>query len=295
MLRDLLTEAQNPASSEIDSLSTLEMLRVINAADQEVALAVRRELPHIARAVDSIVSRLEKGGHLFYVGAGTSGRLGVLDASECPPTFNTPPDLVQGLIAGGDGALRRSIEKAEDDPEQGKQDLVAHNFSPADVLVGIAASGRTPYVLGAVAYARSLGALSVGLSCTPGSELARAAEIAITPAPGPEIVTGSTRLRAGTATKLVLNMLSTGAMIRLGYVYGNLMVNVQPTNEKLIDRARRIIAAIAGVSYDEASRLLSMAGSVRTAIVMHKRNLTRAEAEAKLAASHGRLRAALEE
>ena len=295
MLRELLTEAQNPASSDIDSLSTLDMLRIINAADQEVALAVQRELPHIARAVDSIVARLEKGGHLFYMGAGTSGRLGVLDASECPPTFNTPPDLVQGLIAGGDGALRRSIEKAEDDPELGKQDLVAHNFSPADVLVGIAASGRTPYVLGAVAYARSLGALSIGLSCTPDSELARAAEIAITPAPGPEIVTGSTRLRAGTATKLVLNMLSTGTMIRLGYVYGNLMVNVQPTNEKLIDRARRIIAAIAGVSYDEASRLLSMAGSVRTAIVMHKRNLTRAEAEAKLAASHGRLRAALEE
>jgi N-acetylmuramic acid 6-phosphate etherase len=295
MLRDLLTEAQNPASSEIDSLSTLDMLRVINAADQEVALAVERELPHIALAVDSIVSRLEKGGHLFYVGAGTSGRLGVLDASECPPTFNTPPDLVQGLIAGGDGALRRSIEKAEDDPEEGKRDLVAHNFSSSDVLVGIAASGRTPYVLGAVAHARSLGALSIGLSCTPNSALARAAEIAITPAPGPEIVTGSTRLRAGTATKLVLNMLSTGTMIRLGYVYGNLMVNVQPTNEKLIDRARRIIAAIAGVSYDEASRLLSMAGSVRTAIVMHKRSLTRAQAEAKLAASHGRLRAALEE
>jgi N-acetylmuramic acid 6-phosphate etherase len=229
------------------------------------------------------------------VGAGTSGRLGVLDASECPPTFNTPPDLVQGLIAGGDGALRRSIEKAEDDPEQGKQDLVAHNFSSADVLVGIAASGRTPYVLGAVAYARSLGALSIGLSCTPDSELARAAEIAITPAPGPEIVTGSTRLRAGTATKLVLNMLSTGTMIRLGYVYGNLMVNVQPTNEKLIDRARRIIAAITGVSYDEASRLLSVAGSVRTAIVMHKRNVSRAQAEAKLAASHGQLRAALDE
>jgi N-acetylmuramic acid 6-phosphate etherase len=295
MLRDLLTEAQNPASSEIDSLSTLEMLRVINAADQEVALAVQRELPHIARAVDSIASHLEKGGRLFYMGAGTSGRLGVLDASECPPTFNTPPDLVQGLIAGGDGALRRSIEKAEDDPEQGKQDLVACNFSSADVLVGIAASGRTPYVLGAVAYARSLGALSIGLSCTPDSELARAAEIAITPVPGPEIVTGSTRLRAGTATKLVLNMLSTGTMIRLGYVYGNLMVNVQPTNEKLVDRARRIIAAIAGVSYDEASRLLSVAGSVRTAIVMHKRNMTRVEAEAKLAASHGRLRAALEE
>jgi N-acetylmuramic acid 6-phosphate etherase len=295
MLRDLLTEAQNPASSDIDSLSTLDMLRVINAADQEVALAVQRELPNIARAVDAIVARLENGGHLFYVGAGTSGRLGVLDASECPPTFNTPPDLVQGLIAGGDGALRRSIEKAEDDPAQGKQDLVAHNFSSGDVLVGIAASGRTPYVLGAIAYARSLRALSIGLSCTPDSELARAAEIAITPAPGPEIVTGSTRLRAGTATKLVLNMLSTGTMIRLGYVYGNLMVNVQPTNEKLVDRARRIIAAIAGVSYDEASRLLTAGGSVRTAIVMHKRNLSREQAAAKLAACHGRLRAALEE
>jgi N-acetylmuramic acid 6-phosphate etherase len=295
MLRDLLTEAQNPASSEIDALSTLDVLRVINAADQEVALAVQRELPHIARAVDAIVSRLEKGGRLFYMGAGTSGRLGVLDASECPPTFNTPPELVQGLIAGGDAALRRSIEKAEDDPEQGKRDLLAHNFSASDVLVGIAASGRTPYVLGAVAYARSLGALSIGLSCAPHSELARAAEIAITPAPGPEIVTGSTRLRAGTATKLVLNMLSTASMIRLGYVYGNLMVNVQPTNEKLVDRARRIIAAIAGVSYDEASRLLTAGGSVRIAILMHKRNLSREEADAKLAAFHGRLRAALEE
>ena len=295
MLRDLLTEAQNPASSEIDTLSALDMLRVINAADLEVALAVQRELPQIARAVDSIVSRLENGGHLFYVGAGTSGRLGVLDASECPPTFNTPPDLVQGLIAGGDRALRRSIENAEDDPEQGKQDLVAHNFSSADVLVGIAASGRTPYVLGAVAYAQSIGALSIGLSCTPDSELARAAEIAITPVPGPEIVTGSTRLRAGTATKLVLNMLSTGTMIRLGYVYGNLMVNVQPTNEKLVDRARRIVASIADVSYDEASRLLNVGGSVRVAIVMHKRNMTRAEAEARLTVCHGRLRSALQE
>jgi len=294
MLRDLLTEAQNPASTGIDELSTVDMLRVINAADQEVALAVQRELPHIARAVDATVARLEGGGHLFYTGAGTSGRLGVLDASECPPTFNTPPDLVQGLIAGGDRALRHSVEKAEDDPQQGKQDLKARNFSASDVLVGIAASGRTPYVLGAIAYARSIGALTIGLSCTPGSELARAAEIPITPAPGPEVVTGSTRMRAGTATKLVLNMLSTGVMIRLGYVYGNLMVNVQPTNEKLVDRARRIIISIARVSYDEAAQLLNAAGSVRTAIVMHKLNLTRAEAEAKLAAAHGRLRAALE-
>lgn len=295
MLRDLVTEAQNPASTYIDALPTIDMLRVINAADQEIAMAVERELPQIARAVDEIVVRLQNGGHLFYTGAGTSGRLGVLDASECPPTFNTPPDLVQGLIAGGDRALRHPIEKAEDDPDQGKQDLIAHNFAASDVLVGIAASGRTPYVLGATAYARSLGALTVGLSCTPGSELAQASDIAITPAPGPEVVTGSTRMRAGTATKLVLNMLTTGAMIRLGYVYGNLMVNVQPTNEKLVDRARRIIASIAGVSYDEASRLLSAAGSVRTAIVMHKRNLTRPQAEAELSAAGGRLRTALGE
>jgi N-acetylmuramic acid 6-phosphate etherase len=295
MLSQLVTEAQNPTSAGIDSLPTLEMLRVINAADKEVALSVERELPHIARAVDVIVERLEAGGHLFYTGAGTSGRLGVLDASEVPPTYNTPADLVQGLIAGGDYALRHSIEKAEDDPEQGKQDLVAHRFSKADVLVGIAASGRTPYVLGGIAYAKSLGACSIGLSCTPNSELAKAAEIAITPAPGPEVVTGSTRMRAGTATKLVLNMLSTGAMIRLGYVYSNLMVNVQPTNEKLVDRACRIISSIASVSYDEASRLLKEAGSVRTAIVMQKLKLTRAEAEAKLHAAHGRMRTVLGE
>jgi N-acetylmuramic acid 6-phosphate etherase len=295
MLSDLVTESQNPASAGIDSLSTIDMLRVINDADKEVALAVQQELAHIAQAVDAIVARLESGGRLFYTGAGTSGRLGVLDASECPPTFNIPPDLVCGLIAGGDRALRHSVERAEDDAEQGKQDLIAHHFAAGDVLVGIAASGRTPYVLGGIAYARSLGAATVGLSCTPGSELSRAAEIAITPAPGPEVVTGSTRMRAGTATKLVLNMLTTGAMIRLGYVYGNLMVNLQPSNEKLVDRARRIIAKITGVSYDEASRLLNAAGSVRTAIVMQKRQLTRTEAEAKLSAAHGRLRTALEE
>jgi N-acetylmuramic acid 6-phosphate etherase len=294
MLHELLTEKQNPASAAIDTLPTIDMLRVINLADQEVAIAVQRELPNIARAVDAIVLRLENGSHLFYTGAGTSGRLGVLDASECPPTFNTPPDLVQGLIAGGDRALRHPIERAEDDPEQGKQDLIAHNFAQGDVLVGIAASGRTPYVLGGIAYARSLGAVTIGLSCSPGSELALASEIAITPTPGPEIVTGSTRMRAGTATKLFLNMLTTGAMIRLGYVYGNLMVNVQPTNEKLVDRARRIIASIASVSYEQATQLLNDGGSVRTAIVMHKLNLSRPEAEAKLAIAKGKLRAALD-
>jgi N-acetylmuramic acid 6-phosphate etherase len=295
MRHDLLTEAPNPTSATIDALPTLDMLRVINAADQAVAAAVERELPNIASAIDGIVGRLQNGGRLFYMGAGTSGRLGVLDASECPPTFNTPPELVQGLIAGGDGALRRSIERAEDDPEQGRKDLADRGFAGRDALVGIAASGRTPYVLGALSYARSLNALTIGLSCTPDSQVAQASEIAITPLPGPEVITGSTRMRAGTATKLVLNMLSTGVMIRMGYVYGNLMVNVQPTNEKLTDRARRIIAIIAGVSYDEASRLLAEAGSVRIAILMQKLKLTRGEAEARLSAAQGRLRVALSE
>lgn len=293
MRHDLLTEAQNPASSAIDALPTREMLAVINAADKEVPAAVERELPQIAAALDAAAARIKRGGRLFYIGAGTSGRLGVLDASECPPTFNTPPELVQGIIAGGDTALRKSIEKAEDDPEQGAADLRARDFGEADTLVGIAASGRTPYVLGALAYARSRGGLTVGLSCTHDSEVAAASDIAITPLAGPEVVTGSTRLRAGTATKLVLNMLSTGIMIRLGYVYGNLMVNVQPTNGKLVDRARRIIARIAEVSYEEASRLLADAGSVRTAVVMSKTGLSRAEAEARLASAGGRLRDAL--
>jgi N-acetylmuramic acid 6-phosphate etherase len=294
MNSDLITEAPNPASVAIDSLSTPEMLEVISAADREVAPAVAGELPNIATAVDAIAERLEKGGRLFYIGAGTSGRLGVLDASECPPTFNTPPELVEGLIAGGDRALRRSVEKAEDDPEQGKHDLRQKELASGDAVVGIAASGRTPYVLGGLAFARSVGALTIGLSCTLDSEVARAADIAITPIIGPEIIAGSTRMRAGTATKLVLNMLSTGVMIRLGYVYGNLMVNVQPTNEKLTDRARRIISAITGVSYDEASRLLDEAGAVRTAVVMHNRKLSRSEAEKELAAAKGRLRIALE-
>ena len=289
----LTTEGRNPSSAEIDELPTEGILRVINAADAEVAGAVQREIPTITQAVDAVVERLQTGGRLFYLGAGTSGRLGVLDASECPPTFNTNPELVQGLIAGGDTALRRSIEGAEDREEEGRADLVRNDFSRADALVGIAASGRTPYVLGGLAYARELGALTIGLSCTVGSKVAGAADIAITPIAGPEVVTGSTRMRAGTATKLVLNMLSTAVMIRMGYVYGNLMVNVQPTNEKLTDRARRIITAIAGVSYHEASCLLEQAGSVRIAILMSKRNLSSDEASSRLAAARGSLRAAL--
>ena len=295
MEQGLATEAVNPKSTAIDALPTLDMLQLINQADAEVAPAVRAEIGQIARAIDEIVPRLESGGRLFYIGAGTSGRLGVLDASECPPTFNTPSGLVQGIIAGGDRALRTSVERAEDDPGQGRADLESRNFATSDICVGIAASGRTPYVLGAVDYARSLGALTIGLSCTPNSLLAQAVDIPITPVPGPEIITGSTRLRAGTATKLVLNMLTTGTFIKMGYVYGNLMVNVQPTNSKLADRARRIIASLAGVSYDEASRLLVEAGSVRTAVLMQRRNLSRSEAESALAAAHGSLRIALGE
>jgi N-acetylmuramic acid 6-phosphate etherase len=242
-----------------------------------------------------VAARLSAGGRLFYIGAGTSGRLGVLDASECPPTFHTPPELVQGVIAGGDRALRFSVEGAEDDAEQGRRDLEARAFGPTDALVGIAASGRTPYVLGALRYAREVGALTIGLSCTANSPVAAASEIAITPLVGPEILTGSTRMRAGTATKLVLNMLSTGVMIRLGYVYGNLMVNVQPSNKKLVERARRIVAQLAGVSYGQAAQLLEAGGSVRAAIVMHKRKVTRAEAETILARAKGSLRGALQD
>ncbi|QNI31539.1 N-acetylmuramic acid 6-phosphate etherase [Alloacidobacterium dinghuense] len=292
-LDQLLTEARNPATENLDQLSTLEMLKTMHAADREVLTAVDRELPRIAQAVDAIVERLENGGRLFYIGAGTSGRLGVLDASECPPTYNTPPELVQGLIAGGDIALRRSVERAEDDASQGERDLQAHSFSTKDALVGIAASGRTPYVLGGIDYARKLGAATIGLSCVPGSQLAQRAEIAITPAVGPEVVTGSTRMKAGTATKLVLNMLSTGSLVRLGYVYGNLMVNVQPTNVKLRDRAARIISTLTDLPQDKAVTLLDEAGSVKTAIVMQRLNLTRADAEARLAQAKGRLRQAL--
>ncbi|MGA7411477.1 MAG: N-acetylmuramic acid 6-phosphate etherase [Bryobacteraceae bacterium] len=295
MLGDLLTEGQNPASARIDGLSTVEMLRVINEADREVAYAVEREIPAIAKAIDQIVMRLESGGRLFYAGAGTSGRLGVLDASECPPTFNTPPELVQGVIAGGDRALRTSVERAEDSPEQGRIDLAERGFMSRDSLVGIAASGRTPYVLGAIAYAKEIGALTIGLSCVPDSPVGKLSDIAITPAVGPEVITGSTRMRAGTATKLVLNMLSTGALIRLGYVYGNLMVNLQPTNVKLEDRAKRIIARAAGTSYDEAGELLREGGSVRAAIVMKKLGVDRAEAERRLAEAKGKLRPALGE
>jgi len=294
MFERLLTEQRNPASWNIDTLETADMLRVINAEDAKVAAAIEREIPNIARAVDAIAERLRAGGRLFYIGAGTSGRLGVLDASECPPTFGVPPEMVQGIIAGGERALTRAVEGCEDDASAGVADLEARGFARADVLAGIATSGRTPYVLGAVRRAREMGAVTVGVSCTPQSELSRAVDIAIEPLVGPEVVTGSTRMKAGTATKLVLNMLTTGAMIRLGYVYGNLMVNVQPANEKLRDRARRIVEAAAGIGAVEAARVLEQAGgTVKVAIVMARLNVPRDEAERRLEAAGGRVSEAI--
>ncbi len=276
-LTGLLTEQPNPASDHIDALATADVLAIINREDQRVALAVASEIPRIAEAVDRIAERVGAGGRLFYIGAGTSGRLGVLDAAECPPTFQVSPELVQGIMAGGDAALARATEASEDDPEAGKRDLAERGFTAKDALVGIAASGRTPYVLGAVDAANKLGALTIGISCTPDSPLADRARIVITPLVGPEVIAGSTRMKAGTATKLVLNMLSTAVMIRLGYVFGNLMVNVQPRNSKLRDRATRIIAASAAVSYERAGELLSAAGeSVPVAIVMARLSLDRA-------------------
>jgi len=295
MPRKILTEQSHPASVRIGELATVEMLKVMNAADAEIASAVALEIPRIAAAVDALAARLEQGGHLIYIGAGTSGRLGVLDASECPPTFHVPPDLIRGIIAGGEKALTQATEASEDDPEAGVQDLLRSGFGPGDALLGIAASGRTPYVLGAVEAARKMGALTAGISCTPDSDLSKAVGFPIEPKPGPEILTGSTRLRAGTATKMVLNMISTGVMIRLGYVYGNLMVNVQPTNKKLEDRARRIIEEAAQVTEKRAEELLEESGrSVRTAIVMERKKVSRAQAEELLRSAHGKIVKALE-
>jgi len=294
MLEQLLTEQRNPASAAIDTAGTEAALRIINHEDAKVAAAVEREIPAIARAVDAIAGAIGKGGRLFYIGAGTSGRLGVLDAAEIPPTFGAPPELITGIIAGGEAALSRATETSEDDPATGARDLTKSGFTARDVLVGLAASGRTPYVLGAIAEARRLSALTVGVSCTSDSELAGAAAIAITPLVGPEVIAGSTRLKSGTAQKLVLNMLSTAVCIRLGYVYGNLMVNVQPKNSKLADRARRIIAAAAEVSPERAAELLEASGGrVAVAIVMSRRGCARNEAERLLAEAGGRVSKAL--
>lgn len=294
-IQSLGTESVNPATAELDRMTTLEMVRVINAEDMRVAMAVQAELPQIAKAIDLIAARLREGGRLIYIGAGTSGRLGVLDASECPPTFSVPEDLVIGLIAGGDGALRRSIEAAEDKPEYGKADLQKVGLCEKDVVVGLAASGRTPYVLGGLAYARSMGAGTVGVACNRPAEISAVAEISILAVVGAEVLSGSTRLKSGTAQKMVLNMLSTGVMIRLGKTYGNLMVDLKSTNDKLRIRARGLVQRVSGADEAAAQRALeACAWEVKTAIVVLMRKMTPEEARAKLAERRGMLREVLE-
>ncbi len=289
------TEEQNERTGNIDELSTIDMIRLINDEDKKVAFAVEWEAEHIAAAVDVIAAQLRAGGRLIYCGCGTSGRLGVLDAVECPPTYSTDPDMVVGLIAGGYDAMFRAVEGAEDDRALGEKDLRDIRFSREDVLVGIAASGRTPYVLGAMDYARSLGAPIIGVTCCPGSPVTEAAEIAIAPVPGPEVVTGSTRMKSGTAQKMVLNMLSTGAMIKLGKVYGNLMVDVKPSNEKLVDRCRRIVCTAAEVDEDAAREALEQCGyRPKTAIVMLRLGVDAETAREALERAEGRVAAALE-
>ncbi|MBM3953282.1 MAG: N-acetylmuramic acid 6-phosphate etherase [Planctomycetes bacterium] len=293
-MRPLATEAVNPASAAIDSLDAWGIVGVMVAEDARVAPAVAREAEAIARAIDAIAARLRAGGRLVYQGAGTSGRLGVLDASECPPTFSTPPEMVVGLIAGGPTALTRAIEGAEDRPELAVADLDGIGFGPGDVLVGIATSGRTPYVLGGIEHARRRGAFTIGVACSPDSALAAAADLAIVPLVGPEVIAGSTRLKAGTATKLVLNMLSTGAMILLGKTYGNLMVDLRATNSKLLDRSRRIAARLTGVDDAAATELLVRHdGELKTAIVAARRGVSTMEARRLLAAAGGQLRGAI--
>jgi len=293
-LSQLITEGRNPASQNIDELSTDAMLRVINNEDKKVALAVEAIVPQIVQTVDAIVAAFAQGGRLIYSGAGTSGRLGILDASECPPTFGTPRGQVVGLIAGGHPAILQAVENAEDNREQGAQDLRDIQFSAKDVLVGIAASGRTPYVLGALEYARSLGATTAALTCNPGSAMAQTAEIALTPVVGPEVVTGSSRMKAGTAQKLVLNMLTTGAMIRSGKVYGNLMVDVEATNQKLVQRQINIVMQATDCDEASASQALAACGGhCKTAILMLLAGLDAEEARARLKTHQGFIRRAL--
>jgi N-acetylmuramic acid 6-phosphate etherase len=283
-----ITEQENERSRRIDELSIAETVALINDEDQGVAAAVRRELPQVTRAVEGIVERLAAGGRLIYVGTGTSGRLGVLDASECPPTYGVSPELVQGLIAGGYEACYKAVEASEDDYEAGARDLDGRQVSGRDAVVGIAASGRTPYTIGAVEHARRLGAFTAAVTCVPGSAITTAVDVAIVPVVGPEVLAGSTRMKAGTAQKLVLNMLSTTAMIRLGYVRGNRLTNMRARNTKLHARAARILQAEAGL--DEAAALAALeagGGDVATAVVMTRTGRGREDAKAALAATGG--------
>lgn len=293
-LSNLVTESRNHHSEHIDTLSTLEMLKVINNEDKKVPFAVEATLPHIARLVDKVVTAFSQGGRLIYCGAGTSGRLGILDASECPPTYGTPHDMVIGLIAGGHKAILQAVENAEDNVQFGAEDLRQLNFNAKDVLVGIAASGRTPYVIGALEYARSLGAVTGAISCNPDSPIAQRADIAITPIVGPEVVTGSSRMKAGTAQKLVLNMITTGAMIKMGKVFGNLMVDVEATNAKLIERQIRIVMQATECERATAEQALAQCQRhCKTAILMILAGVDAQQATQLLAQNKGFIRQAL--
>lgn len=290
-----LTEQANPATRNIDRRSTLEIVSLINQEDRTVAEAVSRVLDRVAAAVDIIVERLSGGGQLFYVGTGTSGRLGVLDASECPPTFGVSPELVRGIIAGGFSALYSAVEAAEDDPHQAVRDLEEAGVSARDAVVGISASGNTPYTTGALEHARLVGAASIALTCNPDSRMAEVAEVSIAPVVGPEVIAGSSRMKAGTAQKMVLNMISTATMIRLGLVYSNLMSNLKATNEKLRRRACAILAEETGLNSDEAARAFEASGNdLRLALIMTRAGLPRDDAERLLEAHRGSVRRALD-
>ena len=290
-----VTEQENARTRDISTRPTAEMLRLINEEDATVPAAVARELPQISRAVEGIVERLRHGGRLFYVGTGTSGRLGVLDASECPPTFGVSAELIQGVIAGGYEACHRAVEASEDDRQAGARDLDARGVTGRDAVVGIAASGRTPYTIGAVAHARSIGAFTAAIACVPGSAITEAVDVAIVPVVGPEVLAGSTRMKAGTAQKLVLNMLSTAAMMRLGYVSGNRMTNLRARNSKLQARSVRILVAESGLDEGAAVEVLERAGGeLPTAVVMARTSRTAVEARAALDASGGVIAEAVE-
>lgn len=294
-LRNLATEQRNPASMEIDSISISEILKVINNEDKKVPFAVEKELPYITKAVEMVVESFKKGGRLIYMGAGTSGRLGILDASECPPTFGTPPEMVQGLIAGGYQAIRNSVEGAEDYEENGAKDVVEIKVNSNDVVCGIAASKRTPYVVGAVKKAKELGAGTLFITCVPREQFdVPSVDIAICPYVGPEVVMGSTRMKSGTAQKLVLNMLTTASMIRLGKVYENMMIDLQMTNKKLIERSKRVVMTVTNVNYDKAEKVLDEAGGhVKTALVMILADVNADEAKERLKKSGGFVRYAI--
>ena len=289
-LEKLSTEQRNPHTACIDQVSTLEMTRLMNAEDKQVATAIEPILPAVATAIDVIAHRLRLGGRLFYMGSGTSGRLGILDAAECPPTYSTDPDRIQGLIAGGYEAIFRAQERAEDSEVLGEQDLRGHGLTAADIVVGLSASGRTPYVVGGLRYARDTGAAAISICCSKNSRIARYSHIDLCALVGPEIITGSTRMKAGTAQKMLLNMLSTGAMIRLGKVYGNLMVDVKASNQKLEERARRIVMEVTGCNRAAAIAALKDAdGKAKTAIVILILHVSAAEAEARLIRCHGHI------